>query len=68
VDSTTIGGLRCSRETPGSARALSIQGPTERSSFSRPYCTSFATSQQEIMLTGENAIGAKFENFAVPGL
>ena len=51
VDSTTICGLRCSRDTPASARALSIQGPTLRSSFSLPYSTSLATSQQEMMLT-----------------
>ena len=37
--------------TPGSARALSIQCPTARSSLSRPYSTSLATSQQEMMLT-----------------
>ena len=51
VDSTTIRGSRCTSVTPGSARALSIQSPTARSSFSLPYSTSFATSQQETMLT-----------------
>lgn len=51
VDSTTICGWRCRREIPGSARALSIQTPTGRSSVSLPYSTSFATSQQEMMLT-----------------
>ena len=51
VDSTTIRGSRCTSVTPGSARALSIQSPTVRSSFSLPYSTSFATSQQEMTLT-----------------
>src|ERR1039458_7449307 len=37
--------------TPGPARALSIQCPPARSSLSRPYSTSLATSQQEMMLT-----------------
>jgi hypothetical protein len=53
VDSTTIRGWRCRNDTPGSARAVSIQSPTERSSFSLPYSTSFATSQQELILTAQ---------------
>ena len=51
VDSTTMCGWRCRSDTPGSASAPSIQGPTARSSFSLPYSTSFATSQQEMILT-----------------
>ena len=51
VDSTTIRGWRGRRDTPGSARALSIQSPTVRSSFSLSYSTSFATSHHEMMLT-----------------
>ena len=51
VDSTTMCGWRCRSTTPGSARAPSIQSPTVRSSFSLPYSTSFATSQQEMILT-----------------
>jgi hypothetical protein len=43
--------VECRRDTPGSARALSIHRPTSRSSFSLPYSTSLATSQQEMMLT-----------------
>jgi hypothetical protein len=39
------------KHIPGAARALSIHNPASRSSFSLPYSTSFATSQQEMMLT-----------------
>src|ERR1017187_5724384 len=51
VDSTTIRGWRCRSDTPCPARARSIQSPTGRSSLSLPYSTSFATSQQEMILT-----------------
>jgi hypothetical protein len=57
VDSTTIRGWRCRSDTPGSARAFSIQSPTGRSIFSLPYSTSFATSQQEMMLMPKTRSG-----------